>query len=130
MEDKIMFKRIDHVEIIPSDLERSIKFYTDVLGFRLKERFKVEVPPLEEVAFLQLGDTMLEFLKVKNPTPASEQWQVGYKTMALEVKNMDEAIVYLASKGIKPTWGPVDLGKSKRAEFKDPDGLSIELRQW
>ena len=50
--------------------------------------------------------------------------------MALEVANMDKALVYLASKGIKPTWGPVDLGKSKRAEVKDPDGLSIELRQW
>ena len=125
-----MFKRIDHVEIIPSDIEKSIKFYTEVLGFKLKERFKVESPPLEEVAFLQLGDTMLEFLKVKNPTPVSEQWQIGYKRMALEVANMDKALVYLASKGIKPIWGPVDLGKSKRAEVKDPDGLSIELRQW
>ena len=82
------------------------------------------------MAFLQLGDTMLEFLKVKNPTATSEQWPVGYKRMALEVANMDKAVVYLASKGIKPTWGPVDLGKSKRAEVKDPDGLSIELRQW
>ena len=125
-----MFKRIDHVEIIPSDLEKSIKFYTEVLGFKLKERLKVESPLVEEVAFLQLGDTMLEFLKVKNPTTTSEQWQVGYRRMALEIENMDKALVYLASKGIKPTWGPVDLGKSKRAEVKDPDGLSIELRQW
>jgi glyoxylase I family protein len=130
VEDKIMFKRIDHVEIIPSDLEKSIKFYTEVLGFKLKERFKVESPPLEEVAFLQLGDTMLEFLKVKDPAATSEEWQVGYKRMALEVEYMDKAVVYLASKGIKPIWDPIDLGKSKRAEVKDPDGLSIELRQW
>ena len=31
-----MFKRIDHVEIAPADLERSIAFYTEILGFRMK----------------------------------------------------------------------------------------------
>jgi len=31
---------------------------------------------------------------------------------------------------VEITWGPITLGKSKRAEIKDPDGLSIELRQW
>jgi glyoxylase I family protein len=125
-----MFKRIDHVEIIPADLEKSLKFYTEVLGFKLTERIKVEAPPLEEVVFLQLGDTMLEFLKVKNPAAAPGQWQIGYKRIALEVENMDATVAYLAGKGIKLTWGPVDMGgNSKRAELKDPDGLSIELRQ-
>jgi len=28
------------------------------------------------------------------------------------------------------TWGPVDLGVSIRAEITDPDGLTIELREW
>ena len=30
-----MFTRIDHVEILPSDFDRSIAFYQDVLEFRL-----------------------------------------------------------------------------------------------
>jgi predicted enzyme related to lactoylglutathione lyase len=46
------------------------------------------------------------------------------------VEDMDTAVKYLSSKGVEITWGPVTLGKSKRAEIKDPDGLSIELRQW
>ena len=29
-----MFKRIDHVEIIPQDLEKTLKFYTEILGFK------------------------------------------------------------------------------------------------
>lgn len=78
-----------------------------------------------------LNDTMLELLSVKNPSPPpQEQWQVGYKMMALEVNDMDKALEYLRSKGIQPSWGPVNLGKSKRAEIKDSDGLTIELRQW
>lgn len=50
--------------------------------------------------------------------------------IALEVEDMEKVIKYLTSKGVGISWGPVTLGKSQRAEIKDPDGLSIELRQW
>jgi glyoxylase I family protein len=50
--------------------------------------------------------------------------------MAIEVDDMDRAVEYLKSKRIEVSWGPATLGTSKRAEIKDPDGLSIELRQW
>jgi glyoxylase I family protein len=126
-----VFRKIDHVEIIPSDLERAINFYTDVFGFRIKLRKKAEVPPLEEVVYLELNDTVLELLSVKDPAPASsEQWQVGYRMMSIEVEDMDRTVEYLKGKGMELSWGPVTIGTSKRAEIKDPDGLSIELRQW
>jgi glyoxylase I family protein len=126
-----MFKRIDHVEIIPRDIEVTLDFYTSILSFKLKERVKVDVPPLQEVIYLVLNDTMLELLSVKNPSPPSQEtWQTGYRMIALEVTDMDKALDYLKRKGIQPSWGPVNLGKSRRAEIKDPDGLTIELRQW
>ena len=50
--------------------------------------------------------------------------------IALEVEDMNKTIEYLKSQGVEITKEPVALGKSKRAEMKDPDGLSIELRQW
>lgn len=46
----------------------------------------------------------------------------SYRMIALEVEDMD--------KGIFPSAGPVTLGTSKRAEILDPNGNSIELRQW
>ncbi len=126
-----MFRRIDHVEIVPGDLEKSIAFYTEVLGFRIRERRKVEAPPLEEVVYVELGDTVLEFLSVRQPTAISaEEWRVGYRMMAIEVEDMDQAVEYLKTRGIGISWGPVNLGISKRAEIRDPDGLPIELRQW
>ena len=126
-----MFKRIDHVEIIPNDFDKSIVFYTEVLGFTLKQRMKVTAPPLEEVAYLKLGDSMLELLRVSDAACATtEPWSVGYRMMALEVENMDQAVEYLAEQGVPITWGPVDLGNSKRAEIHDIDGFPIELRQW
>ena len=125
-----MFKRIDHVEIVSSDLERSIRFYKEVFGFTLKERIKPSSPEIEELAFLTLGDTMLELLAMKNSAPPLKGPNVGYRTMAIEVDDMNQAVQYLKDRGISVTWGPVTLGKSKRAEINDPDGLSIELRQW
>jgi len=49
-----MFKRIDHVEIVPRDVRKAIDFYTDILGFRIKSRNEVKMPPMREVIYLQL----------------------------------------------------------------------------
>jgi len=126
-----MFKRIDHVEIIPSDIEASIKFYTEILEFKIKQREEVDASPIKEVVYLELNDSMLELLSVEEPQSVLKQdWQVGYRMLALEVRDMDETITYLENKGIEISWGPVDLGSSKRSEIRDPDGLPIELRQW
>ena len=126
-----MFKRIDHIEIIPRNIEKTISFYTGILGFKIKQRQKVEVPPLEEIVYIELNGSVIELMKVKNPALTSQNpWQAGLRMIAIEVEDMDMVVKYLTSKGVEITWGPETLGKSKRAEIKDPDGLSIELRQW
>jgi glyoxylase I family protein len=127
-----VFKRIDHVEIIPRDAEKAIAFYGDVLGFRLKERIKIEMGALQEVIFMTLGDTSLEIVSMKNPgSPSQEGVISGYRMMAIEVDDMDKAIAYLKGKGVEVSVEPVTLpGGSKRGEIRDPDGLGIELRQW
>jgi len=126
-----MFKRIDHVEIIPKDTERSLRFYCDILGFTLTERIEVRMPPMKEVIYARLGDTVIEFVSVDSPaTPAENQWQAGFRAIALEVEDMVKAVAYLKAKGVGIHREPVDLGNSFRGEILDPDGLIIELRQW
>jgi glyoxylase I family protein len=127
-----MFRRIDHIGLTPSDFDRSLAFYTEVLGFKAKQRISIDVHPIRDIIYLQLGDTMLELLDVVDPAgPAPEGRRVGYGTMAIEVENMDDALAYLAEKGIRPSVEPrTGAGGTRRAEIKDPDGLSIELRQW
>lgn len=126
-----MFKRVDHVEIVPAHPEKTIDFYVNVLGFAVNDRHEVKMPPMKEVIYLALGDTVVEVISAENPGPKSEAaWEVGYRGIALEVEDMAEAVDYLKSKGIAMARGPVDLGDSLRAEIRDPDGLIIELRQW
>jgi glyoxylase I family protein len=74
---------------------------------------------------------MLELLDYVDPAPADHTIRVGYRIMALEVDNMEDALAFLAEKGIEPSVSPIDVGGgSLRGEIVDVDGLSIELRQW
>ena len=126
-----MFKRIDHVEIIPRNAERTIRFYTDILGFQVISREAVNAPPLKEVIYLRLGDTTIEVMSVDDPKPGAESpWQIGLRAIALEVEDMAKAVEYLKTRGISMSLAPVDLGNSYRGELRDPDGLIIALRQW
>src|SRR5689334_10575781 len=40
--EAMMFKRIDHVEIVTDQIDRTVQFYTDVLGFTVKARDWIE----------------------------------------------------------------------------------------
>jgi catechol 2,3-dioxygenase-like lactoylglutathione lyase family enzyme len=126
-----MFKRIDHIEIVPSDVERTLDFYQTILGFNLKVRVQVDAPPMKEVIYLKLGDTVIEVISAEKPADKSQEaWQVGYRAIALEVEDMEKAVEYLRERGIEMAREPVDLGTSIRGEIRDPDGLTIELRKW
>jgi catechol 2,3-dioxygenase-like lactoylglutathione lyase family enzyme len=127
----MIFKRVDHVEIVPINSEKTIDFYVNILGFRIKSRNEVKMPPMKEIIYLELGDTVVEIISVDDPKPKSENpWEIGYRGIALEVDDMTTAVDYLKEKGIAIAWGPMDLGDSFRGEIRDPDGLIVELRQW
>lgn len=126
-----MFKRIDHVEIIPADLERTKAFYLDILGFTLKDEMTINTGLIDAISYLTLGDTMIELLSVVDPIrPHNPPMPVGYHAIALEVDDMEQTVEYLKGKGVDISWGPLEVGHAKRAEIRDPDELVIELRQW
>jgi len=127
----MIFKRVDHVEIVAGNAGTTIDFYVNILGFKIKSRHEVKMPPMREVIYLELGDTVMEVISADDPEPKSEApWEVGYRGIALEVEDMPRAVDYLRDKGIAIAVEPVDLGDSFRGEIRDPDGLIIELRQW
>jgi glyoxylase I family protein len=130
-----MFKRIDHIELVTDQPERSEKFYVEVLGFKVRERVRVErshVGAPMNLAYLDLGGTTIELISYEGakvePAPANEH--LGYRMMALEVEDMAKALAYLEQRGIEPVWGPITRDTYSRAEIRDPNGFHIELRQW
>ena len=130
-----MFKRIDHIELLTAAPERTIAFYTDMLGFHERERARIAETPLGplDLVYLELGGTTVEVMCYPEaraiPSRNSEQ-RLGWQCLALEVEDMDKALRTLAQKGVKTVWGPVKRPAYARAEIRDPDGNPIELRQW
>ena len=130
-----MFKRIDHIELLTAQPDRAVAFYGKVLGFRERERSRVQTPsgPLDLV-YLELGGTTIEVMcypEAKSPIPArAAEQRLGWQCLALEVEDMDRALAELKAKGIACAWGPVKRPDYARAEIRDPDGNPIELRQW
>ena len=126
-----MFNAIDHVEIVTRNMEESIKFYTEVLGFEVKSSRKMDGSRgVTEIAFLTLGDSTLELLEFPNAASIPEQPSVGYRMMAVTVDDMQAAIEYLKKHGVTISREPVSLGESMRGEFKDNNGVTIEIRKW
>ena len=130
-----MFKRIDHVELVTRDRGRAERFYTEILGFKVKARDRIARSSLGvpmDLAYLELGGTVVELIAYENaevaPPPAGEH--VGYRMIALEVDDMERAADYLRGKGVDLVWGPKIAETYARAEICDPDGNHIELRQW
>lgn len=130
-----MFKRIDHIELVSADPGRTIDFYTNVLGFRVKSTDRIPRSSLGvpmQLTYLELGGTTVELIhyegaQVEAPAPGEH---LGYRMMALEVDDMQQTLAYLKGKGIEAVWGPITREHYARAEIRDPDGVHIELRQW
>ena len=129
-----MFKRIDHIELVTAEPERAIRFYTEVLGFKVRRRDAVQGTPLGplDLVYLDLGGTTVELMTYPDnkPAPAPAGERLGYRMMALEVEDMDGALALLKDKGVEPAWGPIRREAYARAEIRDPDGNAIELREW
>src|SRR5262249_10320541 len=131
----MMLKRIDHVEIVTDRLDRTVRFYTEVLGFTLKARDRIERSGLGvpiDLVYLDLGGTVVELIAYEgiavDPAPQTEH--LGYRMMALEVDDMQKTADYLRTQGVDIVWGPRVRETYSRAEICDPNGYRIELRQW
>jgi catechol 2,3-dioxygenase-like lactoylglutathione lyase family enzyme len=130
-----MFKRIDHVEIVTDQLDRTVQLYTEVLGFTVKARDRIERSGLAvpiDLVYLDLGGTVVELISYEGASvdPAPQTEHLGYRMIALEVDDMQKTADYLRTKGVDIVWGPRVRETYSRAEIYDPNGYRIELRQW
>src|SRR5512132_2468372 len=106
-----MFKRIDHIELVTAQPERAVQFYTEILAFVVRRRDRVPATPLGplDLVYLDLGGTTIELMNYPEAKPdaAPSGERLGYRMMALEVQDMDDALALLKSKGVEATWGPI-----------------------
>ena len=129
-----MFNKIDHVEITTPNMNESLTFYTEILGFKL-ERKKTIVTDFGStvIAHLSLNGYGLELIEINKELLIPKSPYLGYRMMALTVDDMDNAIKYLKENGVTIRREPVKMSKEDRGgfrgEFLDNNGVPIEIRQ-
>ncbi|MGM0379739.1 MAG: methylmalonyl-CoA epimerase [Bacillota bacterium] len=96
--------KVDHIGIAVNNLEETIKFYKDALGLPLEGVEEVEEQKVK-VAFLPVGDTEIELLEsTSEDGPIAkfiERNGEGMQHIAFEVEDIEEAIEYMESKGMR-----------------------------
>jgi lactoylglutathione lyase len=124
-----------HTSIRTSNMERSINFYTKLLGLRLVNRREISQNNAE-IAFLRdpeaKGATLeLTFYRNQKKFSQPDYEERLFDHIAFEVKDMAKTIAAMRKENVTVTDEPFRLGSSGSliAFVEDPDGTLIELIQ-
>lgn len=151
-----MLKAINHINIVVSDLERSVTFYTDLLGFVVTKRARLRGDWFEHIVGLSGVDAEVAYIQAPNHGPRIELLcyhapkgvalpetarpnTVGLRHIAIEVADIDVMHARLMAAGVPFIGPPVavpsnalqhDEGRKRLCYFHDPDGVLLELAEY
>jgi catechol 2,3-dioxygenase-like lactoylglutathione lyase family enzyme len=154
--DQKMLQAIDHINIVVSDLDRSVHFYTTLMGFTEVRRVHLEGEWIESIVGLRdvsadvvyltppEGGTRLELLQYHSPegmniSNNSSANTKGIRHLALRVSDIHSVIKRLEEAGVKVVGSPVKVpgrvvkysrGEKTLCYLLDPDGVIIELAEY
>lgn len=118
--------RIGHVHLKVANLEKSLEFYRDLLGFELTTLYG------DQAAFISAGGYHhhigLNTWHSKDAPPASRNGVGLYHTAILYPTRKDLAVIYDRLRRVHyPLTGASDHGVSEALYLNDPDGNGVEL---
>ncbi|QCJ01121.1 VOC family protein [Agrobacterium larrymoorei] len=120
---------IAHVAIMVSDVERTLDFYVNKLGF--EEVMRLDRDGALWLVYLRVTDT--QFIEIfhggtGDRAPAFEL--IGYNHLCLSVPDIEKSVVELEQAGI-PLYRAKKLGLDGNWQcwIEDPDGHRIEVMQ-
>jgi lactoylglutathione lyase len=125
-----MKMRILHTMLRTGDLDRSIQFYTEILGMKLLRR-KDYPDGKFTLAFLGYGDEANHSVIELTYNWGVDRYEMGtaYGHIALEVDDVYQATAEVKNRGgkILREAGPMNAGTTIISFIEDPDGYPIEL---
>ena len=123
--------KFDHAAFQVSDINRSIDFYVNKLGFKLLSN-EVNEEEQEAFAFVVNGDARIELLQdLAGPYEKPEIKRPYCPHFCLETIDMDQTVKILKANGINIIRGPLEIaGEETWIYFSDPDNNVLEFIQW
>ncbi len=106
-----------HLALKVKDLERSVKFYTEVVGCTVRERSKPGEAPM-----VVLGEG-IGLKQAEGLTKASGE---AIDHIAFKVTSLDPVLKRLEAAGLRPADGPRPSPYGNSVYFLDPDGYKLE----
>lgn len=121
-------KKLLHTRYRVNDLERTVKFYTEVLG--LEEIRRHKSPRGSELVFLKVPGSAEQIEITCFPGSGPVQVQPDLTHLAFEVESLEGFAKHLAQLGLKFSDGPTQSSSGSVFAFIDaPEGYEIELIQ-
>jgi lactoylglutathione lyase len=121
-------RKLLHTRYRVNDLDRTVRFYTEVLGLEVVRRHKS--PRGSELVFLKAleSDELIEICYFPSSGPVQVQTDLTH--LAFQVDSLEEFGKHLAAKGLKYSDGPTLKPDGSGFAFIDaPEGYEIELMQ-
>lgn len=122
----------DHFAFQVSDMDKSIRFYVDKLGFSLNSK-NINPDQHEAYSFLSLGNLRLELIQDLSQTDFHKpDIKPPYcPHLAIETHDMPETLAYLEQNEVGILRGPLEVpGEETWVYLSDPDHNLIEYIQW
>lgn len=123
----VKVKKLGHVVFTVSDIERTTKFWTEIMGFQVSDRNE------HGMVFLRYGSDhhTIALVPAKSRAELPKDGEIGFHHCALEVASVSELFKirdFLRARGVKIIYeGRRGPGCNPGVEFVDPDGFNIEL---
>ena len=124
-----MKSKFAYIGIRVTDLQRSINFYTRLLGMKVVGRGKIEQTKGETVALVsEKGGFVLELNYYEGNSPYNTEYNVGegLDHLAFKVDDLDKALEEARVAGYQ-TVLEMKADSSRWVYIEDPDGIWIEL---
>ena len=121
--------KVHHVAVLCANYERSLQFYTQVLGLEVQgEHYRAERQSYKTDLALN-GEFVIELFSFPNPPKRLSQPEAtGLRHLAFEVDDIEVSLTELDKMGVSHEAPRVDPFTGKRfVFFADPDDLPIEF---
>lgn len=115
-------KALDHVGIVVTDLERSLRFYA-AIGVELVRRPRRP----GGATVLRLGNAEINMFCNPEPGDRGAAQRVDHLCLEMAAATIDEVIAGLGAAGIAVASGPVPRSDGTALFVHDPDGVRIEM---
>lgn len=146
-----MIKQVLHIGITIKDMDRSIKFYRDILGLSFKGEMIMDNKETDilfarnnckvKVAYLNGSEELfappielLQFISDDAENVDADLHTTSISEVCFHVDDIEKTYLDLKEKGVEFISAPQyfdftdqGFGKSKAVYFKDPDGIILEL---